>query len=82
MDTKNQRAVYEWAKISDDLVYEWVRFLEARYMNGVGFEILARTSVSQLTPSYTSPATAKDKRFPSVSYVQDKVARTMRTAKI
>ena len=24
MGTKNQRAVYEWVNISDDLVYEWV----------------------------------------------------------
>ena len=26
MGTKNQRAVYEWVNISDDLVYEWVHF--------------------------------------------------------
>ena len=49
---KDQRAVYKWVNISDDLVYEWVRFSEARYMNGVDFEILARTPVLQLSPSY------------------------------
>ena len=29
-------------------------FLKARYMNGVRFEILARTSVPHLPPSYPS----------------------------
>ena len=28
MSTKNQRTVYEWVNISDDLVYEWVRFFQ------------------------------------------------------
>ena len=42
MSTKNQRAVFEWVNISEDLVYEWVRFFsKARYMNGVGFETIA-----------------------------------------
>ena len=39
----------------DDQVYEWVRFSKARYMDGVGFEILARTPVSQLPLSYPPP---------------------------
>ena len=43
MGIKNQRAVNDWVNISDDLAYEWVRFSKARYMNGVGYEILART---------------------------------------
>ena len=30
-------------------------FPKARYMNGVGFEILARTPVLQLPPSYPHP---------------------------
>ena len=30
-------------------------FSKARYMNGVGFEILARTPVPQLPPSYPPP---------------------------
>ena len=30
-------------------------FSNARYMNGVGFEILARTPVPQLPPSYPHP---------------------------
>ena len=30
-------------------------FSKARYMNGVSFEILARTPVPQLPPSYTPP---------------------------
>ena len=30
-------------------------FSKARYMNGVGFEILARTPVPQLPPSYPHP---------------------------
>ena len=30
-------------------------FLKARYMNGVGFEILARTSVPKLPLSYHPP---------------------------
>ena len=30
-------------------------FSKARYMNGVGFEILARTPVPQLAPSYSPP---------------------------
>ena len=51
MGTKNQRAVYEKVNISDNQVYEWVRFFH-RYMNGVGFEILARTPVTKLPPSY------------------------------
>ena len=34
----------------------WVRFFNARYMNGVGFEILARTPVPQL-PQVTAPPT-------------------------
>ena len=55
MGTK--KAVYEWVSISDDLVYECVRFSKARYMNGngVGFEILARTPVPQLPPSSPPP---------------------------
>ena len=50
---KNQLAVYEWVIISDDLVYEWVRFFQrpGTYMNRVGFEILARTPVPKL-PHY------------------------------
>ena len=49
MGTKNQRAVYEYVTILDDQVYEWVHFFsKARYMNGVGFEILARTPVPKL----------------------------------
>ena len=39
----------------DDQVYEWVRFSKARYMNGVGFEILARTPVPKLPLSYHPP---------------------------
>ena len=31
-------------------------FSKAGYMNGVGFEILARTPVPQLTPNYPTPA--------------------------
>ena len=54
MDTQNQRAVYEWVNISDDLVYDGPFFLKARYMNGVGFEILAGTPVQKLSPSYNS----------------------------
>ena len=42
MDIKNQRAVYEWANISDDQVYG-TAFSKARYMNGMGLEILAHT---------------------------------------
>ena len=49
---KNQRAVYEEVNILDDQVYEWVRFSKARYMNRVGFEILARTPVPKLPLSY------------------------------
>ena len=49
---KNQRAVYELVNILDDQVYEWVCFF--RYMNGVGFEILARTPVPKLPVSYRS----------------------------
>ena len=48
--TKNQRAVYEWVNISDDLVYEWVCFIKGQVYEGVGFEILARTPVPQLPP--------------------------------
>ena len=44
---KNQWAVYELVNILDDQVYEW-----ARYMNGVGIEMLARTPVPQLPLSY------------------------------
>ena len=42
---KNQRAVYEWVNISDDLVYEGSVFSKAKLMSGVGFEILARKPV-------------------------------------
>ena len=56
MGTKNQWAVYEWVIISDDPVNEWVLFLKARYMNGVGFEILARTPVPKLPPSPPPPS--------------------------
>ena len=35
-------------------------FLKDRYMNGVGFEILARTPVPQLPPSYHPPPHAPD----------------------
>ena len=53
MGTKTQRAVYEYVNILDDQVYEWVRFFsKARYMDGVGFEILARTPVPKLPLSY------------------------------
>ena len=53
---KNQRAVYEtgqhfgWSSI-------WMGpfFQNARYMNGVGFEILARTPVPKLPLSYRPP---------------------------
>ena len=51
MGIKNQRAVYEWVNISDDQVYEcffFFFFSKTRYMNGVGFEILARKPVPQL----------------------------------
>ena len=34
-------------------------FSKARYMIGVGFEILARTTVPQLPPSYPPPPRAK-----------------------
>ena len=51
----------------DDQVYEWDCFFvcfcfpKTRYMNGVGFAILARTHVPQLHPSYSpSPHTEKD----------------------
>ena len=47
-----KRAVYELVNISDDQVYEWVCFSKARYMTGVGLEILARTPVPQLSRSY------------------------------
>ena len=40
--------------ISYDQVYEWVRFSRARYMDGVGFDILARTPVPEL-PSLPAP---------------------------
>ena len=60
MGTKNQRAVYELVNISDNLVYEWVRFLKARYMIGVGFEKLARRPVPQLPPSYPSPLSPRE----------------------
>ena len=30
MGTKNQRTVYEWVNISDDLVYGWVRFFKGQ----------------------------------------------------
>ena len=54
MGTKHQRAVYEWMNISDELVYEWVLFIKGQVydMIGVGFEILVRTPVPQLPPSY------------------------------
>ena len=48
--------VYESVNISDDLVYEWISFSKARYMNGVGFEKLARTLVPKLFPSYPPPS--------------------------
>ena len=56
---KNQRAVYGWVNISDDLVYEWVRFFKGQVsVNGVGFEILARTSVPHLPqPPKLNPLT-------------------------
>ena len=38
----------------DDLVYEWVRFFKGQ-VYGVGFEILVRTPVPQLSPSYPLP---------------------------
>ena len=57
MGTKNQRAVCEWINISDDLVYEWVLFFKARYTNGVGFEILARTPVPQPKTGFSLPGT-------------------------
>ena len=50
---KNQRAGYEWVNISDDLVYEWVCFFKVQVYDGEGFEILARTPVPQLPPSYS-----------------------------
>ena len=45
MGTTDQMAVYEWVNISDDLVYEWIRFFyfifsKDPYMSGVGFKIL------------------------------------------
>ena len=36
-------------------VYEWVRFFKGQDMNGVGFEILARTPVPKLPISYPPP---------------------------
>ena len=30
MDTKYQRAVYEWVNISVDVVYEWVHFFKGQ----------------------------------------------------
>ena len=53
MGTHNERAVYEWVIISDDLVHEWVRFFKDQ--NRVGFEILARTPVPKLSPNYPPP---------------------------
>ena len=38
-------------------------FSKARYINGVGFEILARTLVSQLSPSYHPPPLPRGCKF-------------------
>ena len=61
----NQRTLYGWVNISDDLVYESI-FSKARYMNEVGFEILARTPVAQLPPSYP-PSPTPEYRILSVT---------------
>ena len=45
MDTKIQRAVYEWVNILDALVYEWVRFFKDQVYEWVDFEIQARAPV-------------------------------------
>ena len=53
MGTKNQRAVYEYK-----LTFWMIKYMngsvfsKARYMNGVGFEILARTPIPKLSLSY------------------------------
>ena len=49
---KLKRAVYEKINILDDQLYEWVCFSKARYMNEVDFEVLTRTPVPHLPPSY------------------------------
>ena len=58
--------------ILDDQVYESVHFSKARYMNGVGFEILAQSPIPQLPPSYPHPPThpeSKSNHFQSYIYI-------------
>ena len=50
----NQRVVYEWVNILDKCMNGSV-FFKARYMNGIGFEILACAPVPKLPPSYPPP---------------------------
>ena len=53
MGTKNQRAVYYRSTFWMIKYMNGSVFSKARYMNGVGFEILARTPVPKLTLSHT-----------------------------
>ena len=50
MDTKNQRAVYEWVIISDDLVYEWVRFFKGQVYDWDRFRNTGSHTHTKITP--------------------------------
>ena len=56
MDTKNQRAVYEWVSISDDLVYEWVRFFKGQVYDWGRFRNTGSNTRTTITPKLPRPA--------------------------
>ena len=55
MDTTNQRAVYEWVIISDDLIYEWVHFSKGQVYEWGRFWNTGSHTRTKITPKLPLP---------------------------
>ena len=55
MGTKNQRVVYEWVIISDDLAYEWVRFFKVQVYEWGRFQNTGSHTRTKITHKLPPP---------------------------
>ena len=66
MGTKYQKTVYEWVNISDELLYEWVRFFKGQVYE----RIVARIPIPQLSKTrYANVAMGEAYRLKEASAI-------------
>ena len=73
MRTKNQRAVYEWVNISDDLVNEWIHFFKGQVYEWGRFrntESNTRTIITRKLPLPPRPHPLPPPLLPECLYEQ------------